>query len=102
MKNTTQWKIPPPDGAKREAGFIPMLAVALRFQGKPNGAVGQRYIDEIMGHVMRQARKLEYRELCLYVHEDNTRAIRLYRRYGFQVLGTRNDKGNLRMLKLLD
>ena len=71
-------------------------------KAQPKEAAGRRYIDEIMKHVIQQARELGYRELCLCVHKDNTRAIRLYRRYDFQVLGTRDDRGILRMLKLLD
>ena len=95
-----KWKIPPPDGPKREAGFIPMLAVSLRFQGKPDGNK-KHYIDEILEHVIRVAREQGYRELCLYVHEGNTRASHKYENYGFSVLGPKDSNGNFKMLKVL-
>ncbi len=97
-----KWKIPPPDGLEREAAFIPMLAVSLRFQGKPEGENTKHYSDEIMEHVIRVAREQGHRELCLYVHEDNARARRKYEKHGFSVLGSKNSKGNLAMLKVLD
>jgi ribosomal protein S18 acetylase RimI-like enzyme len=98
----TRWRIPPPDGPTREVGFIPMLGVALSFQGKPNGATGERYSDQIMQHVIEQARERGYCEVCLSVHADNVRARRFYDRYGFETLGLKNGRGNLKMLKLLD
>jgi ribosomal protein S18 acetylase RimI-like enzyme len=98
----TKWPIPPPDGQRREVGFIPMLAVASRFQGKPSCGGGKHYIETIMEHVTEQARERGYKELCLFVHADNTRAIRLYNRHGFRIVETRNDKGLLKMLRLLD
>jgi len=99
---TTKWRIPPPDGPRREAGFIPMLAVALRFQGKPDGDPGKRYVDDMIEHVVQESRKRGHRELCLFVHENNARAISVYSRHGFQTLGERDDRGLLRMLRLLD
>jgi len=98
----TRWPLPPPDGPRRNVGFIPMLAVASAFQGKPTAAARGRYVDEMLEHLIEQALRQEYRELCLFVHKDNQRAIRLYERYGFAALGTEDDRGNLKMLKLLD
>lgn len=98
----SRWKIPPPDGPIREVGFIPMLAVALCFQGMPDGCpAGNRYIDEVMEHVIQQARGRRYREVALFVHKDNARAIALYERHGFQTLRGSDAKGNLKMLRLL-
>jgi ribosomal protein S18 acetylase RimI-like enzyme len=99
---TVEWQIPNRDEPKRKVGFLPMLAVSLRFQGKPDCENATHYIDEIMEHVLQQARERRYHELCLYVHEDNGKARRLYERHGFSVLGPRDDRGILRMLKRLD
>ncbi len=98
---TTRWSIPPPDGPKREAGFIPMLAVALAFQGRPEGGQPKPYSHLIMEHIITEGGKRGYRELCLFVHEDNVRAFCLYQRFDFQVIGERDERGMLRMLKLL-
>lgn len=99
---TIKWRIPSPDGTRREVGFIPMLAVASRFQGKPDKSAERHYVDDMMDHVVEESRKRGHRELCLYVHEDNTRAMRLYHKHGFVPLGTRDGNCNLKMLKLLD
>jgi ribosomal protein S18 acetylase RimI-like enzyme len=98
----TTWRIPPPDGPKRDAGFIPMFAVATSFQGKPSPAGQKRYSQQILEHVLDEARKRGFREVALFVHENNRRAMRLYEKCGFQAIGGRDERGNLRMLKLLD
>lgn len=99
---TTRWRIPPPDGPKRQTGFLPMLAIASAFQGKSVESSGQRYSHAIMEHVVAEARQFGFRELCLFVHKDNDRAIRLYTRYGFQPLDPNAPKGQVQMLKVLD
>jgi ribosomal protein S18 acetylase RimI-like enzyme len=99
----TRWKIPaPPDGEERDVGLIPMLAVALAFQGKPRGDDVKRYSRQILDHVIAQARERGYRELCLSVSATNLRAIKLYQRAGFKILGPKDGRNNYRMLKLLD
>lgn len=97
-----RWPIPPPDGPKRDVGFIPMLAVASAFQGKPNGADGKHYSHFIMEDVIRKARARKYRELCLFAHEDNVRAIKLYEEFGFEVIQSSDGKGNVKMMAFLD
>jgi GNAT superfamily N-acetyltransferase len=99
---TTQWSIPPPDGEIRDVGLIPMLAVALAFQGKPTGDGVKRYSRQILDHVIAQANERGLRELCLTVNAANIRALKLYQNAGFQVLGSKDGRGNLHMLKLLD
>ena len=79
-----------------------MLAVASRFQGKPNSDDGKRYTDEMMEHVVQQARERGYRELCLFLHADNTRALRLYERYGFEAIGEQDERRLIRMFKRLN
>lgn len=99
---TTRWRIPPPDGPRREAGFLPMLAVATQFQGKACGRQKLRYSDAILSDTIKRARERGFRELCLFVHADNARALRLYQRHEFQAIGDADERGLLRMLKLLD
>ncbi len=99
---TTKWAIPPPDGPKRKVGLVPMIAVASNFQGKPEGNDDKRYAHQIMEDVIEKSRQRGFRELCLFVHEKNVRAIKLYERYGFQVIGDPDGKGLLHMLALLD
>jgi ribosomal protein S18 acetylase RimI-like enzyme len=98
----TRWPIPPPDGPKREIGIIPMLAIASAFQGKRLGETAVRYSDAIIQHVVDKARGRMYRELCLFVDASNGKAISLYNRFGFAVIGARDNRNLLRMLKLLD
>jgi ribosomal protein S18 acetylase RimI-like enzyme len=97
----TTWTFPP-DGGKREVGMIPMLAVASSFHGKPGGQGAKRYSHQILEHVIAEARKSGYRELCLKVHAENDRALKLYERFGFRNLGPKDGRGNFSMLKLLD
>jgi ribosomal protein S18 acetylase RimI-like enzyme len=98
---TTTWAIPP-GGGKREVGMIPMLAVASSFQGKPSGQGTKRYSQQILEHVIAEARKSGFRELCLKVNAENDRAVKLYERIGFKVLGSRDGRGHFSMLRLLD
>jgi ribosomal protein S18 acetylase RimI-like enzyme len=95
----TRWCIPPPDGPKREIGLIPMLAIASAYQGKRIGEI--RYSDAIIQHVVDKARQRTYRELCLFVDADNKKAISLYNRFGFAVIGATDNRNLLRMLKHL-
>ncbi len=99
---TTRWRIPPPDGPKRKAGFLPMLAIASAFQGRSVESSGQRYSHAIMKHLVSEARQSGFRELCLFVHEDNARALRFYEGRGFQAMGPNDSRGLVRMLKFLD
>jgi ribosomal protein S18 acetylase RimI-like enzyme len=99
---TTRWRIPPPDGPRREAGFLPMLAVASRFQGKMAEPGKRRYSDLILYDTIAKARERQFRELCLFVHEDNIRALRLYTKHGFEIIGETDQRGLIRMLKLLE
>jgi ribosomal protein S18 acetylase RimI-like enzyme len=98
----TRWSIPPPDGPKRTVGFIPMLAIASAFQGKRIGETAVRYSDAMVQHVVDKARERAYRELCLFVDANNAKATSLYTRCGFVVLGGRDHRNLLRMLKRLD
>lgn len=97
----TKWKIPPPDGPVRSVGFIPMMAVSQAFQGKACRD-GKNYSVTIIEDVLTKAREHEYRQVCLTVNQENTKAIRLYERHGFQQLSGPDGRGNLQMMMLLD
>ena len=90
-----------PAKASPEMGYIPMLAVASAFQGKPEDSEGGRFSHRIMKHVLATARERGFRDVCLLVHDDNVRAKRLYTRFGFAVATKKDKKGNVRMDKSL-
>ena len=98
----TLWRIPPPKRARRQVGFLPMLAVASRYQGQSSGREGQRYSDLILSDTIEKARERGFRQLCLFVDEENVPARRLYARHGFEAPGEPDDRGLIRMHKRLD
>ena len=67
--------------------LIPAVGIDRRFQGGPEGAEkAEKYSTKIMNHLVFEARKHGGRQpfLGLYVHPDNEKAIRLYRRMQFR------------------
>lgn len=89
---TTRRKWPPPSGDYSNLLIIPMLGIDCQFQGKPPDP-RHRYSHQILSHLRHEAIQLLDEHvnagrstlplLCLYVHRDNHRAIRLYERFGF-------------------
>jgi len=90
----TRSKWPDPQKPLRDPGvpavpvsLIPSVGIQTPFQGgPPDAAPGERYSTQIINHLIYEAREtLRERQpfLCLYVHPDNTKAIRFYRRVGF-------------------
>jgi hypothetical protein len=66
--------------------LIPAVGMNRQFHGGPAGAAPEeRYSTKIMHHLVCEARKHPERQpfLGLYVHPDNEKAIRLYRRMNF-------------------
>ena len=100
----TRWSIPPPDGEMREVGYIPMLAIAEPVQGKAIDDGTRRYSDAIFDHLIAGARAAGYRELCLFVHAENARALALYKRLGpFAHHWSKNSAGKfLRIAALIE
>lgn len=88
----TRRKWPPPSGEYSNLLMIPMLGVDYRFHGQPPDP-RYRYANQIVSHLRFEAIQLleEHLQagrstlplLCLYVHRDNRRAIRLYEKFGF-------------------
>jgi ribosomal protein S18 acetylase RimI-like enzyme len=97
----TKMAVPYPDGSRRHVQYIPMLAIASAFQGKTIDDGGRRYSEAILEHVIAAASLLEPKDLCLQVHADNLRAISLYSRFDFHVIGEPDGRNMLRMLKRL-
>ena len=68
--------------------LIPALGVQTQFQGRPEGVLpAEKYAGQILNHLIYEARwKLTERQPCLalYVHPDNERAIKFYRKMEFR------------------
>jgi GNAT superfamily N-acetyltransferase len=67
--------------------LVPAVGINRQFQGGPPGAEpAEKYSTKIMNHLVFEARKHHERQpfLGLYVHPDNGKAIRLYRRLQFE------------------
>jgi ribosomal protein S18 acetylase RimI-like enzyme len=79
---------------RQELSIIPALAIATAFQGKPDGApFEQRYAFQIMSDLVAVAMTHGTRILILEVDQRNERAVKFYRRWGFQDAGTRDIPG---------
>lgn len=99
----SRWNWPQPNGAKTNVVLIPMLGLAEQFRGQPPDPEW-RYSLQIMGHLLGTAEQIAQdwpdpttapRNLVLLVHRDNTRAIRLYERCGFELIeGVERKHGN--------
>lgn len=91
-----------------------MLAVSKSLQGKtirndiegiarpliiqePEESVSRRYSDWIMDHILSQARTAGFACLGLLVHSENDKAISLYKRFGFRVIGLKDGRSHLKM-----
>lgn len=67
--------------------LIPMLGIQRQFWGHPlNSLPEERYSWQIMDDIVEEAAKHKERApvIVLYVHPDNSRAIRFYNSYGFE------------------
>lgn len=80
-------KSPIPDLAMVPISLIPSVGIQTPFQSGPSGAAyGDKYSTQILNHLVKEARKkLGERQpyLGLYVHPENHRAIKCYKKYGF-------------------
>lgn len=79
-----------PDARKSDkinAHHIPMLGIARRFRGKPDGPPDERYSSQIIDDLIEECRQNPDPDISsvvtLFVHPDNHGAIRLYERHGF-------------------
>lgn len=102
----TRRRWPPPNGGYCNLLIIPMLGIDHRFHGQPPDP-HPRYSHQIVSHLRFEAIQLiaSHQEsdrttlplLSLYVHRENTRAIRLYEKFGF-VEEKGGMRGNLLMM----
>lgn len=110
----TGWqKWPPPDGKRSRLLYIPQLGIDERFRGQPPDS-RWRYSNQIMSHLIYQAHALAnlIKEekpprkhvdlLTLMVHRDNKPAMRVYERFGFELLQGFEDNEHLVMSHRLD
>ncbi len=91
----TKWKWPPPDGSRATIIYIPMLGIAEQFQGQPPDPEW-KYSSQIMRHLINEARNLtadwtnddpkRLKWLALLVQPENKPAVRLYERWGFELI----------------
>lgn len=94
----TRWKWPQPDGPKTELSIIPAFAVSLDFQGEPkSGSVTDRYAYRIMSFLIEKARKHQTPAIVLFVHVDNVKAIKFYKKFGFQPINSKSSDVHMKM-----
>ena len=67
-----------------DEGYINNLAIKKEYQGKGYGKM-------LFEDLLERAQKFEVKTLTLEVEDDNTRAINLYKKYGFQEEGKRKN-----------
>lgn len=88
----SKWPDPGKDPPSRDLpavpiSLIPSVGIQTPFQGRPAGAAYEdKYSTQILKHLVMEARRgLNSRQpyLGLYVHPENERAIRCYRKFGF-------------------
>jgi ribosomal protein S18 acetylase RimI-like enzyme len=81
----TSWRWPGPRDEKIAFSIIPMFAVRREYQGVPKGQGETAYAVQIFRDLLAEAtaKKPTHPILGLFVHEENTRAIRFYERFGF-------------------
>ncbi len=76
------------DLPKVRISLIPSVGIQTPFQGQPKGVPPeQKYSSQIINHLISEARrKMTERQpyLALYVHPQNSRAIKLYERMNFR------------------
>ena len=87
----TRRKWLPPNGNYQNLSIIPSLAVQTEFQCKPDSP--PRYSHLILGDLISKAREHRNQLLVLYVHVDNTRAIKFYEKFDFKPSGYQDDHG---------
>jgi ribosomal protein S18 acetylase RimI-like enzyme len=101
----TRWKWPLPDGTYTNLAYIPMVGLAQPFRGQPPDP-DWRYADQIMGHLVDQARQLatgwpdDAKWLVLVVHPDNLRAIQFYQRCGLELIPDAGRKDGQHVMKV--
>ena len=97
LNQTGDKKWPPPAGPRTRLLYIPQLAIASQFHGKPDDPAW-RYSNQIMAHLVLEAceiakkvretkkAKKHITQLFLHVHKDNVPAQKVYQRFEFELL----------------
>lgn len=81
---TSKWALEP--GSERiRLSIIPWVGIQQRFWGQPDGEGERRFSDQILDHLLYEARLQDAEPyLGLFVDRRNVRAIRVYERAGFR------------------
>lgn len=80
-----RWKLPSEFASQLPINLIPAVGVQTAFHGKPEGPPQRRFASQIVNHLKFEAASRTDRLplLGLFVHPQNDKAIRFYRREGF-------------------
>ena len=80
----SEWRVPE-KGPKIRVNIIPYLGIDQRYWGQPPGPREQRFSTQVLEHLTIEASRHHDRRpfLGLFVHRDNTGAIKLYERLHF-------------------
>jgi len=91
-----KWTI---EGEPVELRYIPMIGLASSHQGKPEHvAFSEKFSGLIVADLITRAVQFGHRLLGLLCHPDNTAAMKLYVRFGFEQLPTSDGFGNRHMV----
>ena len=94
----SNWKWPDAQSPRRPISVIPMFGVRTQFRANHLGPPEQRFATQILRDLIAEAASCTDRDplLGLYVHQDNQKAIRFYRRNGFLTFHTEHVEGGQR------
>ncbi|MFO1023139.1 MAG: GNAT family N-acetyltransferase [Planctomycetales bacterium] len=81
----TNWRMPTQKDPPIPVTIIPALAVDTKFQGRVC-STGNTYSHDILHFLLERAQETKVSRVVLYVHEDNAKAIALYKKFGFHAL----------------
>jgi len=91
----------PLDGPRFSLTIIPALAIRSEYQGKPDDVEERdKFSHQIMRDLIGRAKPLGRPILGLFVHPRNTRAIRLYVKFGFEKVQRAGNGHDQMMLRL--
>jgi ribosomal protein S18 acetylase RimI-like enzyme len=88
LGTTKKWPWPEDIRPHVVAHHIVACGITIEFQGKPPGPPDERYSTQILDDLIAESRKNTDSSispvLTLFVHPENSGAIKLYERVGFQ------------------
>lgn len=81
----SRWNWPLATSKRVPISLIPAVGIHRPFQGQPRDGQSPRFSDQILDHLIYEAQQHSerHRALGLFVHPENSRAIKVYERAGF-------------------